>query len=169
MNTYQVLNLFARQIERSTNEKVIVTPSSVKERGVVIKASLLKTWLPSVPKGTYGTRTVRIRLSVCGTAESHTGLLLAVAAIEKLDRHLIQSPKGSRLQDQDGKTIPNTRIVTVISEEDSFFDSPDSVAVQDVQDDRICIITFPWEEEENEERSEVRNEERADSEEDRNP
>ena len=169
MKTYEVLNLFAEQLEKAINEKIVITPSSINERGVVVKLSLLKTWLLTQPKGNYASRSVKIRVSVCGTAESHTGLFLAVNAIEKLDTYLFTLPQGKRLVSKEGTIIPNTRIATVISEEDSLIDSPDSIAVQDVQDDRICIITFPYEqenlEEENEERSEVRNEEWANSEE----
>lgn len=155
MKTYEVLNLFAAQLGSAVKEKIVLTPSSIKERGVIIKVSLLKTWPAVSPRGSSGTRSVRIRLSVCGTAESLEGLSLAVSAIEKLDTYLFTLPEGKRLLSAERKIIPNTRIVTVISEEDSFIDSPDSVSVQDVQDDRICIISFPWEhetlEDENEE------------------
>jgi hypothetical protein len=48
-----------------------------------------------------------------------------------------------RLETESGLGIPNSRIIQTISEEDSFIDGPDSIAVQDVQDDRIIIITFP--------------------------
>jgi len=143
MKTYEVLNLFAQQLESAVQEKVVVTPSSVDEKGVIIKVSLLKTWLPAKPSGTYGTRSARIRVSVSGRAESLTGLELACDAVEKLDRYLVQGASGIRLEAVDGSAIANTRIVTVVSEEDSFIDSPDSTAVQDVQDDRICIISFP--------------------------
>ena len=143
MKTYEVLNLFAQQLETAVQEKVVVTPSSVDEKGVIIKVSLLKTWLPSKPRGTYGTRSARIRVSVSGTAESLTGLELACDAVEKLDDYLVEGSQEIRLEDAEGRAIANTRIVTVISEEDSFIDSPDSTAVQDVQDDRICIISFP--------------------------
>lgn len=148
MNTYKVLNLFAEQLERAIEEKVVITPSSVNEKGVVVKVSLLKTFLQFMPKGTFATRTMRVRVSVCGTAESLEGLNLATSAIEKLDAYLLVADKGTRLtylENDEEKIIANTRIVTVISEEDSFIDSPDSIAVQDVQDDRICTISFPVE------------------------
>jgi hypothetical protein len=145
MKTYEVLNLFAAQLEKAVNEKIVITPSSINEKGVVIKVSLLKTFLATPPQGACGTRTSRIRVSVCGTAESLEGLSLAVDAVEKLDKYLLSQAEGKRLLSADGKIIPNTRIVTVVSEEDSFIDSPDSVAVQDVQDDRICLISFPCE------------------------
>lgn len=143
MTTYKVLNLFARQIERNVEEKIVITPSSVDEKGVVVKVSLLKTWIAAKPVGSLATRSARIRVSVCGRAESLTGLELAVHAVEKLDRFFEQIPGGDRLCNEDGSIIPNTRIVTAVSEEDSFIDSPDTTEVQDVQDDRICIISFP--------------------------
>ena len=39
--------------------------------------------------------------------------------------------------------IPNTRIRQVVSPDDSFIDSPDSVAVQDIEDVRFIYITVP--------------------------
>jgi hypothetical protein len=149
LNSFEVLNAFAAQLERHIADerfhtKVIVTPSSIKEDGLVIKVSVLKTFLPDRTPASRKERTLRIRVSVAGTAESHTGLKQALAAIEALDDYLV-SP-GLRLEvekDETIRSVPNSRITQAISEEDSFIDSPDSIKVQDVQDDRIVFITIP--------------------------
>jgi hypothetical protein len=146
LNSFDTLNAFAKQLERHIggegfHTKIVVTPSSVNEKGVVIKVSLLKTFIQPVPMSARFSRTLRVRVSVAGTAESMTGLKQATEAIEALDRYLMSS--DLRLETESGLGIPNSRIIQTISEEDSFIDSPDSIAVQDVQDDRIVIITIP--------------------------
>ena len=150
LNSFEALDAFAKQLERNiTGEefstKVVVTPSSVNEKGLVIKVSLLKTFIESRPPAALSCRTLRFRVSVAGSAESMTGLKQATDAIEALDRYLA-SP-CLRLETEDGagniRGIPNSRIIQQISQEDSFMDSPDSISVQDVQDDRIVTITIP--------------------------
>lgn len=151
MDTFRVLTLFAHQIDRALPAKCVVTPSSINEKGVVVKISLLKTYVQTLPRAMLNTRVVRVRVSVCGTAESHTGLKEAVRIIEALDAYLYshlegEAHKSRQLEDADGKPVPNTRIVSFISEEDSFIDTPDTTEVQDVQDDRTVIIYHQWEE-----------------------
>jgi hypothetical protein len=146
LNSFDALNAFAAQLERRVggegfHTKVVVTPSSVNEKGVVIKVSLLKTFIQSEPPAERSSRTLRLRVSVAGAAESMTGLKQATEAIEALDDYLLSS--NLRLETEDGSGVPNSRIIQAISEEDSFVDSPDSTAVQDVQDDRIVLITIP--------------------------
>ena len=93
-------------------------------------------------------RSVRLRVSVCGTVESQTGLKMATVLIEKLDDFFEQD--SLRLEEivegensmQIIRKIPNTRIAQRISEEDSFLYNPDSTRVQDIQDDRMVTITF---------------------------
>ena len=119
----------------------MVTPSPVRDRGVVIKVSLLKTYVQNQPPAARAVRTLRARVTVAGTAESMTGLKQALEAIEAIDSYLM-SP-NLRLETEGGERVPNSRIVQQISEEDSFIDAPDSTSVQDVQDDRIVIITIP--------------------------
>jgi len=146
LNSFETLNLFAKQLERHIggkdfHTKVVITPSSVNEKGVVIKVSLLKTLVQTNPPAAQASRTLRIRVSVAGTAESMTGLRQTLEAIEAIDSYLI-SP-NLRLETEYGTGVPNSRIIQTISEEDSFIDNPDSISVQDVQDDRIVIITIP--------------------------
>jgi hypothetical protein len=146
LNSFEALNAFAAQLERNIggggfHTKVVVTPSSVNEKGVVIKVSLLKTFIQPLPKGIRASRTLRVRVSVEGAAESMTGLQQALEAIEAVDRYL-SSPE-LRLETDGAAAIPNSRIVQTISQEDSFVDNPDSTEVQDVQDDRIVAITIP--------------------------
>jgi len=152
LNSFDALNAFAEQLKRniggeSFKTKVVITPSSVKEPGVVIKVSLLKTYILKEPPAAKSSRTLRVRVSVAGTAESMTGLKQAVEAIEALDHYLMSSNLRLEVPIPPGKRWPivNSRIIQQVSEEDSFIDSPDSIAVQDVQDDRIVIITFPYE------------------------
>ena len=145
LNSFDALNAFAKQLERHIggegfHTKVVVTPSSVNENGVVIKVTLLKTFIqPEPPAGRF-TRTLRVRVSVAGTAESMTGLKQATEEIEAIDNYLLSA--NLRLENEDGSAIPNTRLLQKLNQEDSFVDNPDSIAVQDVQDDRIVIITF---------------------------
>ena len=144
MNSYEVMNLFASQIKRhlpaETKAKVITTPSSVKEKGVTVRISLMQ------PPAARNIRTARLRLQVSGTAESATGLKQAVEMIEAVDRYL----KKPRTLEREEKTeegvkiipVPNTRILQQVSQEDSFVSSPDSTEVQDVDDNRIITINF---------------------------
>jgi hypothetical protein len=73
------------------------------------------------------------------------GLAQALEAIEALDRYLVSPNLRIEAADETGKIkgVPNSRIIQAISQEDGFIDNPDSTAVQDVQDDRIVIITIP--------------------------
>jgi len=149
LNSFDALEAFAKQLERhigfAYHTKVVVTPSPVKEKGVVIKVSLLKTFVQANPPAARSSRTLRVRVSVAGTAESMTGLKQALEAIEALDDYFLITGLRLEVPIGDGKIwiVPNSRIIQIISEEDSFIDSPDSTAVQDVQDDRIVIITIP--------------------------
>ena len=154
MKSYDVMTLFAQQLERSIassdecKTKVVITPSSVNEKGVVIKVSLLKTFPDKEYQAKSKARSVRLRVSVCGTVESQTGLEMATGLIEKLDDFFEQD--SLRLEEivegensmQTIRKIPNTRIAQRISEEDSFLYNPDSTSVQDIQDDRMVTITF---------------------------
>ncbi len=154
MKSYDVMTLFAQQLERSIassdecKTKVVITPSSVNEKGVVIKVSLLKTFRDKEYQAKSKARSVRLRVSVCGTVESQTGLKMATGLIEKLDDFFEQD--SLRLEEivegensmQILRKIPNTRIAQRISEEDSFLYNPDSTSVQDIQDDRMVTITF---------------------------
>jgi hypothetical protein len=154
LNSFEALNAFAKQLERHIggegfHTKIVVTPSSVNEKGVVIKVSLLKTFVQSEPPAARASRTLRVRVSVAGAAESMTGLKQAVEAIEAVDSYLmtpnlrLEVPCTEENAGQETVNIPNSRITQMISQEDSFIDSPDSTAVQDVQDDRIVLITIP--------------------------
>lgn len=154
MTTYKVMNLFEEQLRRISDgtrfkTKVVVTPSSVDEAGVVFKLSLLKTRIDTSCPATGRTRTIRFRLSVSGTAESMTGLEQACEAIEALDEYFIQD--NLRLEEivegENSMTairkIPNTRITQRVSEDESFVPNPDSTDVQDVEDVRTITITVP--------------------------
>ena len=149
LNSFEALNAFAAQLERHIvsekfHTKVVTTPSSVNEKGVVVKVSLLKTYIQTAPRLVHASRMLRVRVAVAGTAESMTGLEQALEAVEALDRYLVS--ENLRLEAETGgeiKGVPNSRIVQAISQEDSFFDSPDSTEVQEIQDDRIITITIP--------------------------
>ena len=152
LNSFEALNAFANQLERHIggegfHTKVVVTPSSVNEKGVVIKVSLLKTFTQATPPAAQTSRTLRVRVTVAGAAASMTGLKQALAAIEALDGYLLSDCLRLEVTDGAGRAqpVPNGRIAQAISQEDSFIDSPDSTAVQDVQDDRIVTITIPRE------------------------
>ena len=143
MKSFGVMTLFREQLERalSTQDfsvKVITTPSPVDEKGMIVKVSLLKTYL----RKPSGERVVRLRVSVCGMAESDQGIKDALTAIERLDNYLAE-PVNLEDATPDHTKIPDTRVLTQVSEEDSFFDSPDALQVQEVQDDRIVTITVP--------------------------
>ena len=154
MTSFRALRLFQEQISRLTGGsrfkmKVVLTPAAVKEAGLVITLSLLKTALDTRAKAAEKTRTLKIRLAVRGQVESLTGLEQALEAIEKLDAYFTR--ENLRLEDtveganamQAISKIPNTRIRQVVSPDDSFIDSPDSVAVQDIEDVRFIYITVP--------------------------
>ncbi len=154
MRTYEALKLFASQLERniagdSFKTKVVITPSSLKEKGVIIALSLLKSVPDNARLGKYTSRTLRIKVAVQGSLESQTGLEQACEAIESLDEYLstpqLHLTEWKETAEAMGSevAIPNTRIVQRISAEDSFVDSPDSTELQYADDDRIVLITIP--------------------------
>ncbi|MGP1587272.1 MAG: hypothetical protein ACTTHG_02895 [Treponemataceae bacterium] len=149
MTSFEALNLFKDQLSRISDgttfkTKVVLTPSSIKEAGLVIKVTLLKSVIDTRSDFSKNTRILKFRVEVSGSAESQRGLEQAVEAIESLDSFFMQ--KDLRLEKMEGgfvKKIANTRIVQKVSEEDSFIDSPDSTQVQDVEDIRFVYITIP--------------------------
>lgn len=154
MTSYKAMELFAAQLRRLSDgttfkTKVVLTPSSIKESGVIYKISLVKTWLDGSAPAAKNIRHVKLRLAVCGTIESMTGLEQATEAIEKLDDYFIIS--NQRLEEivtgensmEAVRRIPNTRFSQTISQEDSFVDVPDSTEVQDVEDVRYITLTVP--------------------------
>lgn len=154
MKTYEALTLFAAQLERNIRgtgftTKVVVTPSSLREKGLVVAVSLLKTIPENMRLGRYTTRTVRVRVAVQGSLESQTGLEQACEAIERLDEYLstpqLHLKEWKETAEAMGSevAIPNTRIVQRLSAEDSFVDTPDSTEVHYADDDRIVLITIP--------------------------
>lgn len=154
MTSFRALRLFQEQLSRLTGGsrfkmKVVLTPSSVNEAGAVVKVSLLKSVKDTRTKAAKGTRTLKIRLAVSGRIESLTGLEQALEAIERLDTYfesedlrLEETVEGENSM-QSVRKIPNTRIRQVTSPDDSFIDSPDSIAVQDIEDVRYIYITIP--------------------------
>lgn len=146
MNSFDVLKIFATQLEKSLpaelKAKVVITPSSVKGKGVTLRLSMLKTSLGSKTYADRKTRTVLLRLQVSGTAESMTGLKQAIELIEALDRFLALPGNLVRVTEKGPEAIPNTRIIQSVSQEDSFLANPDSTEVQDVDDNRLITITF---------------------------
>jgi hypothetical protein len=142
LNSFEALNAFAAQLERHIasekfRTKVVITPSAVDEKGMAIKVSLLKSYVQTVPRMIHASRMLRVRVSVAGTAESMTGLEQALAAIEALDKFFVSEGLRLEAENKEGeiKGVPDSRIIQSISQEDSFFDSPGSTEVQDVQDE----------------------------------
>ena len=133
--SYDAMILFQKQLQRHTAMKIVIAPTSVNERGLVAKLSLLKAAPQSrIPSSRP---LVRLRLAIDGSAESHTGLKQAFAAIEEINDYL-KRPRN--LEDAEGNAIANTRIVQRPSEEDSALDNPDGTAVQDILDERLVIL-----------------------------
>ena len=154
MTSFNALRLFQEQLSRLTGGsrfkmKVVLTPSSVKEAGLTIRLAILKSAKDTSTKAAKSTRTLKIRLNVSGQLESLTGLEQALEAIEKLDAYF--ATEDLRLETvvegensmQSIRKIPDTRIRQVTSPDDSFIDSPDSIAVQDIEDVRYIYITIP--------------------------
>lgn len=154
MTSFNALRLFKEQLSRIADggtfrTKVVLTPSSVKEAGLTIRLAILKSAKDTSTKAAKSTRTLKIRLAVSGQLESLTGLEQALEAIEKLDAYF--ATEDLRLETvvegensmQSIRKIPDTRIRQVTSPDDSFVDSPDSIAVQDIEDVRYIYITIP--------------------------
>jgi len=144
MKTMEALDFFIAQLSRGISlgddkTKVVLTPSSIDEKGLVIKVGLKKTYL-SAQTQVRSTRMLKIRLAVAGSIESITGLSQAVSAIEAIDAYL---EKPRNLENESGEPIADTRILQTVSQEDSFIDSPDSTEVQDALDERLITITIP--------------------------
>jgi hypothetical protein len=132
---FDAMNLFAAQLKRDLELKVLVLPVSIKEKGVVVTLAMRKTHTQSDRSG--AARVVKMRLAVEGSVESQKGLELALNAIEAIDAYL---EKPRNLSDSSGSPIANTRIVQSVSEEDSFLPTPDSTDVQDAIDERLVIL-----------------------------
>lgn len=154
MRTYETLKLFASQLERniagdSFKTKVVITPASLKEKGVIIALSLLKSVPDNARLGKFTSRTLRVKVAVQGSLESQTGLEQACDLIESLDEYLstpqLHLKAWKETDNAMGGEIPlaNTRIIQKISAEDSFVGSPDSTEIQYADDDRIVLITIP--------------------------
>lgn len=148
MKSYDALVLFRAQLERNINSdgfktKVVLMPSSIRERGVHIQLAALKTVRNGKTPAAKTERTVRTRVTVAGTLESEKGLEMALDVIEALDAY---TDRPLRLEDENGNPVPDTRIITQVSPEDSFLDSPGSTEIQDAEDVRTCLITIPAEE-----------------------
>lgn len=154
MTSFNALRLFKEQLSRISDggtfrTKVVLTPSSVKEAGLTIRLAILKSAKDISTKAAKSTRTLKIRLAVSGQLESLTGLEQALEAIEKLDAYF--ATENLRLEEvvegensmQSIRKIPDTRIRQITSPDDSFIDSPDSIAVQDIEDVRYIYITIP--------------------------
>ena len=144
MKTIDALNFFIAQLSRGISlgddkTKVVLTPSSIAEKGLVIKVGLKKTYL-SAQTQVRSTRMLKIRIAVAGSIESITGLSQAVNAIEAIDTYL---EKPRNLENESGEPIADTRILQTVFQEDSFIDSPDSTDVQDALDERLITITIP--------------------------
>ena len=156
MRSFDALKLFAAQLERNIRgntfkTKVVIAPTAVEEKGVVIKLALLKSTPDNARKARFATRTLRIRVSVQGAIESLTGLEQVCDAIERLDSYLA-APQlhlkelGETTSGMTGEiSIAGTRVIQRLSEEDSFVDSPDSTALVSADDDRIVLLTIPAE------------------------
>ena len=153
MTSFRALRLFQEQLSRLTGGsrfkmKVVLTPSSVKEAGLAIRLAILKSAKDTSTKAAKGTRTLKIRLNVSGQLESLTGLEQALEAIEKLDSYFatedlrLEAVMEGENSMQSIRKIPDTRIRQVTSPDDSFIDSPDSVAVQDIDDVRFIYLTI---------------------------
>jgi hypothetical protein len=150
LNSLEALRAFAAQLERHVvsekfHTKVVITPSPVDEAGMVIRVSLLKSFIQTTPRLIHASRMLRVRVTVAGSAESMTGMEQALEAIEALDRYLVSENLRLEAEREGGEIagVPDSRIVQAISQEDSFFDNPDSTEVQEIQDDRIVTITIP--------------------------
>lgn len=131
----EAMMLFKAQLQRHTAIKIIIAPTSVDEKGVVAKLSLVKNYDQSKRQGTQSI--VKLRLAIEGTAESMKGMDLAMAAIEEINTYL---KKPRNLEKEDGICIPNTRITQSLSEDDSVMDNPDGTSVQDVMDERTVYL-----------------------------
>jgi hypothetical protein len=129
------MTLFVAQLARHTAIKIVVAPTSIDERGVVAKVSMRKEHEQS--RRPTSKPIIRLRLAIEGTAESQTGLDLALVAIEEINAYL-KRPRN--LEDASGVPIPNTRITQSIAEDDSMLDSPDGTKVQDVLDERTVTL-----------------------------
>ncbi len=148
MKSYDALNLFRSQLERNIasdffKTKVVLVPSPVREKGLHIQLAVLKTGFENRSPAYDATRTLRVRVTVAGSLESSKSLSMALDAIEKLDSY---TNRTLHLEDEQGNPVPNTRIITKVSPEDSFLDTPGSTEIQDAEDVRTCLITFPAEE-----------------------
>jgi hypothetical protein len=148
MTAYEVLRLFASQLERRIlsgkfRTKVVLLPSAIHEKGLVITIAPRKVLRQSQPRqGSCEARYLNLRVAVQGAAESLTGLEQALDAIQALDDYLRARQPSLHLENAEGFPIANTSITQTVSEQDSFMDSPDAQTVVEVSDERFVQITW---------------------------
>jgi hypothetical protein len=140
MNAIGAVLLFRSQIERHTGLKVILAPSPLKEPGVHVKIVVRKVLVPERPKAAQNTHEVRLYVSIDGSVESDTGLALALSACETLGAYLTTC---TRLEDEHGEQIANTRVVSTANEDDGILQDPDNGNLAWLDDLHFVTLSIP--------------------------
>jgi len=138
----QVLLLVA-QIGRHTGLKTLLLPLAIKEPGLCVKIAARKV---STSRDLYTDRrpvsgtVVQAAVSIESRVESHTALRNAVDACEALARYAVGA---DRLEDKDGKPIPNLRLEMKPNNDDGLLEDPDNDKVAWVRVEYLVTITQP--------------------------
>jgi hypothetical protein len=140
MMAFAAVKYFEAQLARATGLKVILAPSTLKEPGPHVKLALRKVVVPKTPKAAQASKTVRLFAVVDGSAESETGLRLALEACEAMADYLVHCV---RLEDETGTAIADTRIESTVNEDDGILQDPDNGNIAWLDDTHFVSITIP--------------------------
>ncbi len=128
MQASEVLQLFEAQLKRRTEAegiklKVLCAPLAVREPGISLRLLPRKVLPPPRTQAarTEDSRALVVALLLAARIDSDTALRRFLSASEFL---IDQSQDVRRLEDTQGNTIPNTRIVWTTSPEDAVFEDP---------------------------------------------
>lgn len=140
MKAYDAVKLFSAQITRSTGCKTILAPSPLKEPGPHVRVVVRKVVTPLKPKAAQSEREIRLYVSVDGSAESETGLRMALETCEALSDYLSGC---TRLEDQFGAAISSTRVTSRANEDDGILEDPDNGNVAWLDDLHFVTLFIP--------------------------
>ncbi len=143
LGAWEQVQLLVAQIGRHTGLKTLLLPLAIKEPGLCVKIAARNV---STSRDLYTDRrpvagtVVRASVSIESRVESHTSLHNVVDACEALARYAVGA---SRLEDQDGKPIPDLRLEIKPTDDGGLLEDPDNDKVAWVRVEYLVVITQP--------------------------
>lgn len=140
MSPYDAVVAFSSQVGRHTGLSVVVSPSPLRDPAPHAKVAVRKILRSRKTTSSAKEYEIRLFVSVDGRVESETGLKLAVDACQVLVDYLLEV---TRLEDELGAVIPNTRITVTVNEDDGILEDPENGNVAWVEDIHFVTIWIP--------------------------